>query len=335
MEIRIPYISVKETLLEILRKFDFSPEKAELCSKLFIQASLDGVPSHGLDRFPVFIDMINKGLVNPSKDSELVFSFGVFERWHGNLGPGPSNAFHAMERAILISREFGVGLAALEATNHWMRAGNFGLQAAEAGCIGICFTNTKPNMPAWGGSEPKLGNNPLVIAIPRKKGHILLDMALSQFSYGKMNTYLNKGEEMPFEAGFDAAGHLSKSPAEIIESELALPVGLWKGAGLSLVLDMLASILTGGLATHEVGKSGDEYGLSQVFLCLDPIKLGMEKWSDQKLEAIINDLKNSRVFEGQEVRYPGERMKDLRRQNLEIGVPVHPAIWTKITKMLS
>jgi 3-dehydro-L-gulonate 2-dehydrogenase len=334
MEIRIPYENVKETLMVILDKYNFSPEKAALCVKLFVQASLDGVPSHGLDRFPVFIDMIKNELVKPEVDLDLVFSIGIFERWHGNFGPGPSNAFYAMERAIQLSKEFGIGLVALEATNHWMRAGNFGLQAVEAGCIGICFTNTKPNMPAWGGSEPKLGNNPLVIAIPRKKGHILLDMALSQFSYGKMNTFFRRGEDMPFEAGFDGRGKLSKSPAEIIDKELALPIGLWKGAGLSLLLDMLASILSGGLSTHEVGKKGEEYGLSQIFLCLDPIKLGMEDWSDQKLDAIINDLKLSKVFEGQEVRYPGERIMDLRKRNLKLGVPVHPDIWEKIINML-
>ena len=335
MEIRVPVDRVKNTLLEILGKFNFSPEKADRCSKLFIQASLDGVPSHGLDRFPVFIDMVKKGLVKPSADPELVFSFGVFERWNGHLGPGPSNAFIAMERAIQLSREFGLGLIALESTNHWMRAGNYGLQAAEAGCIGICFTNTKPNMPAWGGSEPKLGNNPLVIAIPRKKGHVLLDMAMSQFSYGKMNTFLRRREEMPFEAGFDSTGKLTKSPAEIIEKELALPVGLWKGAGLSMLLDMLASLLSGGLSTHEIGQRGEEYALSQVFLCLDPVKLGMDQWADQKLDGIIDDLKQSQVFEGQVLRYPGERMLDLRKQNMALGVPVHGAVWEKIVNMLS
>jgi len=330
MEIRIPYETVKTNLLEILRKYGFTEKRADLCADLFIQASLDGVSSHGLDRFPVFLDMIRKGRVIPLARPDLLFQKGIFERWKGNLGPGPLNAHFAMDRAIELSKKFGVGLVALQETNHWMRAGNFGLQAVEAGLIGICFTNTKPNMPAWGGSEPKLGNNPLVIAIPRKKGNILLDMALSQFSYGKMNTYLRKEEDMPFEAGFDKEGHLSKSPAEIIAHGLALPIGLWKGAGLSLLLDMLASVLSGGDATHEVGKSGDEFGLSQVFLCLDPETLSFSTWSDRKLDQIIQDLKSSGVFLGQEIRYPGEKIADLRKKNKELGIPVNLGVWEKI-----
>jgi 3-dehydro-L-gulonate 2-dehydrogenase len=215
-----------------------------------------------------------------------------------------------------------------------MRAGNYGWQAAEAGCIGICFTNTKPNMPAWGGSEPKLGNNPLVIAIPRSSGHIVLDMAMSQFSYGKLKTYLREGKEMPFDAGFDSDGNLTKSPESVIANELALPIGLWKGAGLSLLLDMLATILSGGNPTFQVGESGEESGLSQVFICLDAEKLGIMEWSDQKLDLIIGDLKSSLTFADKEIRYPGENNMKTRQENMQYGVPVDEKIWKSIIKEL-
>jgi 3-dehydro-L-gulonate 2-dehydrogenase len=239
-----------------------------------------------------------------------------------------------MERAIQISKEFGVGIVALQNTNHWMRAGNYGWQAAESGCIGICFTNTKPNMPAWGGSEPKLGNNPLVIAIPRSSGHIVLDMAMSQFSYGKLKTYLREGREMPFDAGFDPVGNLTKSPESVIANELALPIGLWKGAGLSLLLDMLTTILSGGNATYQVGESGEESGLSQVFICLDIEKIGIKEWSDEKLDQIIDDLKGSLTFEEKSIRYPGENNMKTRQENLQNGVPVDEKVWKSIIEEL-
>jgi 3-dehydro-L-gulonate 2-dehydrogenase len=278
--------------------------------------------------------MIRKKLVLPNQEANLVESYGVFERWSGNLGPGPLNAHQCMDRAIRISKEFGVGIVALQNTNHWMRAGNYGWQAAESGCIGICFTNTKPNMPAWGGSEPKLGNNPLVIAIPRSSGHIVLDMAMSQFSYGKLKTYLREGREMPFDAGFDPVGNLTKSPESVIANELALPIGLWKGAGLSLLLDMLATILSGGNATFKVGESGEESGLSQIFICLDAEKLGITEWSDEKLDQIILDLKSSMTFGKNEIRYPGENNMKTRQENLQNGVPVDEKIWWSIIEEL-
>lgn len=327
---RVAYNEVIQTLEKILLKNGFTEDRAFLCASLFAQASLDGVSSHGLDRFPVFLEMIRKKLVLPNQEANLLDSYGVFERWNGNLGPGPLNAHQCMDRAIRISKEFGVGIVALQNTNHWMRAGNYGWQAAESGCIGICFTNTKPNMPAWGGREPKLGNNPLVIAIPRLSGHIVLDMAMSQFSYGKLKTYLREGKEMPFDAGFDPDGNLTKSPESVIANELALPIGLWKGAGLSLLLDMLATIMSGGKATFQVGESGEESGLSQVFICLDAEKLGITEWSDIKLDQIVGDLKSSLTFADKEIRYPGENNMKTRAENMLNGVPVDEQIWKSI-----
>jgi 3-dehydro-L-gulonate 2-dehydrogenase len=328
--IRIQFETVFEVLVDKLLQNGFSTEKAESCANLFIQASMDGVPSHGLDRFSLFVQLVREGTIQPEAEPTVADSFGFFERWHGNYGPGPVNAFMAMRKAIALAAEYGIGMVSLQHTNHWMRAGNYGWQAADAGCIGICFSNTKPNMPAWGGSEPKLGNNPLVVAIPRSKGHIVLDMALSQFSYGKMNTYLRNKENMPFPAGFDQQGELTHAPEEIVAHELALPIGLWKGAGLSLVLDMLAAFISGGQATHQIGNSGPEAGLSQVFICISPDLLGMKDWQDEVLDAILKDFLSSKTFKGQYVRYPGENTLKIREKNRQEGIPVALAVWDKI-----
>ena len=226
---------------EILLEQAFTPRRAELCATLFARASLDGVASHGLNRFPFFVKDIKEGYIDVRAEPNCEGAYGSFERWNGNMGPGNLNAHQCMKRAVVLAKEHGIGCVALKNTNHWMRGGNYGWQAVEEGCIGICFTNTKPNMPAWGGSEPVLGNNPVVIAVPRKHGPVVIDMALAQFSYGKMHTYKNRGEQLPFEGGFDENGNLTKDPQTIIENELALPIGLWKGAGLSLVLDIITS----------------------------------------------------------------------------------------------
>ncbi|UZD24516.1 3-dehydro-L-gulonate 2-dehydrogenase [Algoriphagus halophytocola] len=333
-DLKIPFEELKATLFRVLLKYGFTEERARQCAALFAKTDLDGVRSHGVNRFPLFLEFIKRGHVKPEKTPSIQSKISMFERWDGNYGPGNLNAKFAMERAISLAGEFGIGCVSLAHTNHWMRGGNFGWQAVEAGCIGVCFTNTKANMPAWGGSEPKLGNNPLVIGIPRAEYPVVLDMAMSLFAYGKMALYKNKGQDLPFEGGFDSAGSLTKNPSEIIENELALPMGLWKGAGFSLVLDMLAAILSGGDATHEVDKSGDEFGLSQVFLCFDPSKLELNEWMEAKAEEIINDLKSSSVFEGKEVRYPGEGVLRTRRINTEHGIPVDAEIWDKINKEL-
>lgn len=324
-----------DAFTSILLNLGFSKERAALCAELFAKSSLDGVPSHGLNRFPSFIEMVKEGHVSKDAEPALEEGFGFFERWDGNLGPGNLNAHFAMQRAMDLSREKGTGMVALRNTNHWMRAGNYGWQAVEQGCIGICFTNTTPNMPGWGGSEPRLGNNPLVIAVPRAKGPLVLDIAMSQFSYGKMLQYFKKGEQLPYDAGFDLDGETTKEPGVIIDRQLALPIGLWKGAGLSLLFDILAATLSGGKATHEIGKLEKEYAISQVFLCLYPPKLGMEGFSDDKIDAIIADFKSSPTFDSKEIRYPGENTLAVRKQNMESGVPVDADIWKGVLGLLN
>ena len=167
---RIPYQELCDVLRKILLKIGFEVERAELCARLFTDSSRDGVYSHGLNRFPRFIEMIKRGLVDIQAKPELTGNFGALERWDGLQGPGNLNAYSSMERAIALCRQSGIGCVALANTNHWMRGGSYGWQAADAGVIGICWTNTMPNLPPWGASEPRLGNNPLVIAVPRVDG---------------------------------------------------------------------------------------------------------------------------------------------------------------------
>ena len=327
---KIPYQKVKDTLREILLEFAFSTKRAKLCATLFAKASLDGVASHGLNRFPFFIKYIQEGYIDVSAEPECTGDYGSFERWNGNLGPGNLNAHQCMKRTIELAKEQGIGCVALKNTNHWMRGGNYGWQAVDEGCIGICFTNTKPNMTAWGGSEPVLGNNPMVFAVPRKNGPVVIDMALAQFSYGKMHTYKNRGEQLPYDGGFDENGNLTKDPHSIIEKQLALPIGLWKGSGLSLMLDMIISVLSGGNSTQDIGNLEIEHAISQLFLCFYPPKLGTNPFPDKKLDAIIDNLKSTTSFGDSDVRYPGEGTLARRHENLKHGVPVDKDTWEHV-----
>ena len=333
-DLLITFEQISNTLKEILLQYGFSEERAERCGLLFAKADLDGVRSHGVNRFFLFLDFIKKGLVFPDKEPIALSQLAMFERWDGQQGVGNLNADFAMNRAVKLSKEFGISCVTLQNTNHWMRGGNFGWQAVEAGCIGICFTNTIPNMPAWGGSEPKVGNNPLVIAVPREKGPVVLDMAFTQFAYGKLSIAKDKGEQMSFEAGFDDNGNLTKDPGTVINNHLGLPIGLWKGSGLSMVLDLLAAVLSGGNASFEVGKSGHESAVSQVFLCFDPAKLELTEWMETKADALIEDLKNSSTFDGKSVRFPGENTLETRNKNLKNGVPISEKLWDELQNEL-
>jgi 3-dehydro-L-gulonate 2-dehydrogenase len=191
---KVTYETMYLEFLRVLLKIGFTENRAKLCAKLFTEASRDGVYTHGLNRFPRFIKSIHDGDIKINDELMKVEGFGGFERWDGNEGPGNSNAHYCMNRAIELAKENGIGCVALRNTNHWMRANSYGLQAANAECIGICWTNTMPNMPSWGSDENKVGNNPIVFAVPRKEGHIVLDMAMTMFSFGKLESHALNNE---------------------------------------------------------------------------------------------------------------------------------------------
>ena len=196
--LRVPYTDLYEALKKSLLHLGLTEDRAALCARLFAETTCDGVYTHGLNRFPRFAAMVRNGTIDIHAEPTLTTSFGRIERWNGNRGLGNLNAHASMQRAITLARQNGIGGVALANTNHWMRGGTYGWQAADAGIFAICWTNTLANLPAWGAATPALGNNPLVIAIPRPSGaHVVLDMAMSQFSYGTLAAYSHPRSTTP------------------------------------------------------------------------------------------------------------------------------------------
>jgi 3-dehydro-L-gulonate 2-dehydrogenase len=322
----VTYEQLKNEFKRVLLTHSFTEEKAELCSRIFADNSLDGVYSHGVNRFPVFVDYIKKGWIKTSSEPEKIGGWGVIEQWDGGLAPGMYTASICMSRAIELARQHGIGAVAVKNTNHWMRGGTYGWQAAEARFIGICMTNTIANMPPWGGTEPRLGNNPLIIAIPRKNGHVVLDMAQSQYSYGKLQEYQLSGKALPLPGGYNAQGNLTTDPARILQTKRVIPAGYWKGSGLSLVIDLLVTGLSGGNSTADITKAGPEIALSQFFLCIRP-----DQFNEEALEEIISFTKSSTPADKNGlIQYPGERTLITRQKNQKEGIPVNDEIWNRI-----
>jgi 3-dehydro-L-gulonate 2-dehydrogenase len=327
--IRVPLPELSATLLLVLHGHGFEGEDAELCARLFVEASLDGVSSHGVHRFPRFVKMVRDGVVDAHARAEPVARHGPIERWNGRRGPGNLNAHRCMARAIELAGDHGIGCVALAETTHWMRGGSYGWQAAEAGVIGICWTNTMPNLPPWGATRPRLGNNPLVIAVPRAAGHVVLDMAVSQFSYGALETYRLRGELLPVPGGFGPDGELTRDPGAIEATERVLPMGFWKGSGFALTLDLVAAMLSQGRGTHEIPADPlKETGLSQLFLALDPAFTGEAARAEEIADAIVAHFLGDGI--GESVRYPGQHTAETRTRNRAQGVPVDPGIWAQI-----
>lgn len=330
--LRIPYDDLLAALSKAMLQLGLEGERAALCARLFAETTRDGVYTHGLNRFPRFANMVHNGSIVPAAEPERIAGTAVLERWDGHLGPGNLAAHAAMSRAVELSRQSGLGAVALARTTHWMRGGTYGWLAAEAGVFGVCWTNTMPNLPPWGASSAVLGNNPVILAIPRSNGeHVVLDMAMSQFSYGTLAGYSKRNEPLPFDGGFDASGQLTRDAAAIETSFRPLPIGYWKGSGLAIALDLMAAMLSGGLGTHEIPiDSAYESGVSQFFLAIDPSSLNTTSGVDQDAiaEGILASIHAATPIDpGKPPRYPGEQTIRLREENLRLGVPVDTDVW--------
>ena len=332
---RVPYEEMVAQFARVLEKKGFTASDAQDAAIIFAQNSLAGVFSHGLNRFPRVVSYLEKGEIDPAARATCVSSMGSIERWDGHRGFGPLNAKRAMDRACELAKQNGVGVVALGNNNHWMRGGTYGWLAADHGCIGICWSNTMPNMPAWGGKDRKIGNNPLIMAVPRSNGeHAMIDCAVSQFSYGKIEDCRLRGVQLPVPGGYNEKGELTTDPAEIEKTWRVLPMGYWKGSGLSIALDLIATVLTNGNSVHTIGTFGDEIGLTQIMIAIDPAKFNTVEQTDAIVDAILADVKSSEpVTEGGEVYYPGELELKNIKENKELGVPVIEEVWESVLKM--
>ena len=348
---RVEFAELQGRMELVLLALGVAPARAALGARLIAETDRDGVRTHGIARLPRFSQWVKSGLIDPRAGPEKVAGFGALERWTGRRGPGNLAAYSAMQRAMELAREHGLGCVALADTSHWMLGGTYGWQAADAGFAALCWSNTLPNMPPWGAGSAALGNNPLVIAIPRRvlspgegQGHsapIVLDMAMSQFSYGTLASYRVRGEPLPVPGGYNEYGRLTTDAAAIERSQRALPIGYWKGSGLAFVLDVLAAMLSGGLATHDLSPDPlQEVGKSQVFLAIAPAfvetieELSRFAQGAGVAQRSIDALHAAKpIHSGEPVRYPGEGTLRTREESMLRGVAVEDSAWDAFVQL--
>ena len=316
------------------RRWAFRAPRARQSATLFAETHRDGVASHGLNRFPRFVRQIKAGVVRPDAEPVCAARFGPWEQWDGQLGPGNLNATAATDRAIALAKEHGLGLVALRNTNHWMRGGTYGWQAVGAGVAFIGWTNTTPNMPPWGTLTSKLGNTPVIIAIPRGDEPVVLDVAMSQFSYGKMETLQLRGEQLPLPGGYDEAGQPDDRPRRRSSRRcVRCPPATGRARGCRWSSTCSARCCRAGRPRTRSAVRPDEFGLSQVFLTFDVSRAGgADAVSRRRSRRSIDDLHTAvPAADGSAARYPGEQVLKTRAENLRLGIPVDEAVWEAIT----
>jgi 3-dehydro-L-gulonate 2-dehydrogenase len=331
---RVPYDELKNEIQRVFMAAGLPGEKAEICARIHADSSRDGIYSHGADRVVRFVEYLKKGWVHAGAEPSPEKAVGALEVYNGNLGPGILNALFCTGRGMALAERFGIALVGIHNTTHWMRGGTYGLHAARRGFVAIAWTNTESCMPPWGGMECRLGNNPFVMAAPVEGGEpLLLDMAMTQYSYGKLQTIRLAGKQLPFPGGFDEKGELTRDPGSIEATMRALPIGFWKGSAFSFMLDVLGAVLSDGIAAADIDQVGKGScgGASQVFIIIKPdhcTEAGKAAGIIRKAQEYI---KTSALAEGTgDIHWPGEGTLRSRRENTDQGVFVADSVWAAI-----
>lgn len=330
--IYVQYEEAVERMSRGLERF-LNAQDAKRFAEIFAGNSLDGVYSHGMNRYPRYLSDMESGLCDAKvTQAERVSGLGGLEVWDAHFGVGPLIAQQMAERAIELARTHGIACVALRNNSHWLRAGRYGLMMADAGMMGLCMTNTCMNLVAYGAKEPSTGNNPITIAIPRRAGSLVMDMAVSQYAFGKLEIMAQEGGMLDTPCGYDTDGNLTNDPKKIVESGLMTPMALWKGSALSIMIDLMVSMLSLGRTSLAIGTPADgEKGMSQMFVCMNPAAvIDMDKAEAQmeKTIAFLNSLEPKDGVHG--VHAPGENLEKTRARNRECGIPVTEDTWQKI-----
>jgi LDH2 family malate/lactate/ureidoglycolate dehydrogenase len=295
-----------------------------------VDADLEGLHSHGVMLVDMYVERLRQGSVSTRERASIVSERDGAVVLDAGHALGQLTGHQAMVIAIEKAKRFAAGIVSVRHGFHFGAAGRYALQAADADCIGIAMCNTRPLMPAPGGGERAVGNNPIAVAIPSAGDvPIVLDMATSEAAMGKIRMAEKAGEAIPAAWAVTAAGVPTTSPSEAIAGML-LPMGGAKGFGLSFVIDLLCGLLSQGATGAEVrplyGDLSVPYDCSHLFIAIDVAHFGDPAWFRRHAAAAAERIRAGRRAPGvAQVMTPGEP-EWRRRQRAAGRVTLDPAV---------
>jgi ureidoglycolate dehydrogenase (NAD+) len=243
MQVRIDAQELKQFMIRLFIELGFPPQGAEIGADSLVWANLRGVDSHGVLRFPWFLQLARDGHLKPEPDIQVVRETPAIVVIDADRGLGAVTATLAMRRAMEKAKQVGIGWALLTNTVTPLCIGYFTHMATQADMVGIAATYDRPNMAPYGAKTPGLHNGPLSIAVPaRDHRPVLLDMATSVVARGKIDYAIDKGTPIPEGWALDAD---SNPTTDAHQARIMLPFGGYKGSDLGFMLECLCNIMAG------------------------------------------------------------------------------------------
>lgn len=303
------YIDEKETIIRELTAVGVSSEHAEIVGDCFATADEYGVTSHGINVLPAHVDKVKRGGYNLQPSLAIVRQTAAFAVVDGDNGFGPVAADYCMKLAVEKAKEVGVFQVFSKNNNTVGPAFYYPLKAAEAGCIGVLFSNSPAQMAPFGGKEKLLGTNPFAAVVPVPNGDpIIVDMATSVVAKSKFKQYKEAGKLLPDGWALDENGKPTNDPEEGMKG-LVLPMAGFKGYGIAMLIDLISGLVAGAAYLNKVGRfySVDNKGMNVGFCCIaiDP-KVVMGEDYDVAIADYVQTVRNSKRIGESPICMPGD-----------------------------
>lgn len=320
----------------VFRAAGVGQEDATIWAATLLWANLRGVDSHGVLRIPRYLELLGTGAINPQPRITRRVAAGAIALLDADRAPGPVAMTRAMDEAISIARVVHLGWVVARDITHAGAVGHFALRAAEAGMIGLVMTASGPLM-TWPGSRGAVvSTNPIAIAIPAgTRPPLLLDMSTASVALGKIMSAKDAGAAIPEGWGVDLQGHPTTDPAAVAT---LLPMAGPKGAGLSLMIECLASIAAGNPviapALHGAAPA-DGPRMNGVAVALDIAAFGDAHGFLREVDSLAAAVAAVPTREDATVLLPGERGAAVMEMRLREGIPLPLGTWNRLAKTAS
>ena len=324
---RFSFGELVDLCAELFRAVGVPADHALTTARRLVEADFRGRTGHGLIRVVPYLDRIRAGGINVRPSLRVLAETAVSAQLDADNGLGQVAMTRATEIAVAKAADSGIAVVGTVHSNHAGAAGLYPAMAAERGLVGIYFAVANANgMPPWGGTSPILGTNPIAVAVPTADGHpFLLDIATTTASHGTIKVAKQAGQQLPVGWVVAPSGEPITDPDRADEGYL-VPIGGYKGSGLTIAVGLLAGVLNGAafgraVVDHRVDQVTPT-NTGQLFVAIRadvfrPLETVLRDVSDH-----LAELRTSGSVDGGDLRLPGDRAAEVLERNQRLGLVV-------------
>ncbi len=309
---------------------------AAVLADSLVEANLLGIDTHGVSRLPIYLKRISLGLIDGKAKMEFHRNMPAAGVLDARNGLGQVAGMKAINEAVKMAKECGVGAVGVVNSQHFGAAGYFCAVAARSGFVGLAFTNAEPALPPWGSYEAYFGTNPIAMAVPTGTANpVIIDTSTSIVARGKIVAAARTGTPIPPDWALDPDGNPTTDAQKALDGAVLTMAGP-KGYALALMVDILSGVLTGGGFGRRVNSMYKDMNhpanVGHMLIAIN-VEAFMRKTDFiERVNVMTADLKSSKKRPGvDEIHLPGERKFRTRQKRANDGI----AIDASVTKELS